>query len=160
MASEKSQSAKRKQGRSKPPNEPVKAQSATHSSTRKCAPLPPQTLDEDNHTPKQDCIVNNMDLSGQRHSKMTYKAVMPSLLEEDEFDSSIQGSSFAPETATASAVSEHVEDTVKEPLKEKPWRGRPKKADCERCLPDKDRSEFSAQLPSWGPGLTVPQGLL
>ena len=91
---------------------------------------------------------------------MTSKAVMPSLLEEDEFDSSIQGSSFAPETATASAVSEHVEDTVKEPLKEKPWRGRPKKVDHERRLPDKDRSEFSVQLPSWGPGLTVPQGLL
>ena len=69
---------------------------------------------------------------------MTYKAVMLSLLEEDEFDSSIQGSSFVPETATASAVSEHVEDTVKEPLKEKLQRGRPKKADCERHLPDKD----------------------
>ena len=76
---------------------------------------------------------------------MTYKAIMPTLLEEDEFDGndSICDSSFAPETASI-AVSEPVEVSV--PVKAKSLRGRPKKEDRERILPNKDRHKFPVQF--------------
>ena len=87
----------------------------------------------------------------------SYKAIMPTLFEEDEFDGddSICDSSFAPETASV-ALSEPVEVSV--PAKAKPRRGRPKLEDHERILPDKDRHKFSVQFRScahYSPGLAV-----
>jgi hypothetical protein len=151
MGNSKSQSAKRKRGKSKEPVQVPPARAcAPRASIRKRTSMALDAEDHDDLTPPS----NNEDLplmtSGRHGGNTRYKTVMSTLPEEDEFDSV---SSFAPEPATPSddgldtaMVSDGVDEIpVKRPAKGKAKKGRPKKTkeDHERSLPNKDRSVFS-----------------